>query len=182
MTTPNDLNKLQAQQTDPQLDALLDRAVSAGSPPADPDLSQRILDQTLPMLGQEPVIAKIGPTVLRIAAAVAIVVGAGLAAFVLTDDPAITSDPAKPSDPGGQFAQVESGLQDIENAIEPGNTPIDQQLDALSLRVELVSSESAWSSIDTDTNSLMDQAATGYELDQFSQDAAYLWADDSALF
>ncbi len=175
MTTPNERNKLETQQTDPQLDALLDRAVSAGSPPADPDLTRRILDQTLPMLGQQPVIAKIGPMPLRIAAAVAIIIGAGVAAALLTEGESalIERDNIVNNDPGPLPADV---------AIETGNTKFDEQLDVLSLRVELVSTEEMWSSIDTDTNSLMDQAVTGYELDQFSEDAVYLWADGSTLF
>ena len=176
MTTHHEQNNLESQQTDPQLDALLDRAVSAGSPPADPDLTRRILDQTIPILGQEPVLAKIGPTLMRVAAAVAVMVGAGVAAYVLTDDASPTSNS------NSAVAMIDPELKAIEGAIEPGNTSIDEQLDAMSLRVELVSSDRVWSSVDTDTNSLMDQAATGYELDQFSDDAAFLWADDSVLF
>jgi len=177
MTTPNELNNIETQQTDPKFDALLDQAVSAGSPPADPDLSERIVEQTLPMLGREPVLARIGPTLIRIAAAVAIIVGAGVAAVLMTGDQATTA-----VGPDEFFTKFEPELKAIEGAIEPGNTYIDEQLDALSLHVELVGGESAWSSVDTDTNSLMDQAVTAYELDQYSVDAAFLWADDSALF
>ena len=65
-------------KTDPAFDALLDEAVSAGTPPVDPDLAKRIYDQTTPMLNQRPVLARIGPNLLRIAAAAAIVVAAGL--------------------------------------------------------------------------------------------------------
>ncbi len=180
MTTHHEQNNLESPQTDPHLDALLDRAVSAGSPPAppaSPDLTQRILDQTTPMLDKGPVVAKIGPSLMRIAAAAAIVIGAGLGAYVLTDDASTGI-----SNPDGRIAILDPSDLPADVAIETGNTQIDEQLDVLSLRVELVSAEAMWSSVDTDTNSLMDQAVTGYELDQFSQDVTYLWADESALF
>ena len=177
MTTPHD----QSPQTDPKLDALLDKAVAAGSPPASPDLAQRIIDQTQPILAQRPVLARIGPTLLRVAAGVAIVAGASIAAITLTND-----QPTPIDNDNTPLALFESDLQDIERnieqAIEPGNTHIDQQMDVLSLRVELASSEDAWGAVDQDTNSLMDQAVTRYEVDQFNDDTMYLWADSSALF
>ncbi len=176
MDTPQEQHDTHLQKTDPQLDALLDKAVSASTPPARADLTQRIIDQTLPMLSQRPVLARIGPTLLRIAAAVAIVVGAGVATMMWTNNQ------TSPTDPNNGFVKIGSDLQAIERAIEPGNTLIDEQLDVLSLRVELASAEGTWSDIDRDTNSLMDQAVTAYEVDQFSDDMMFLLADESALF
>ena len=176
MDTPQEQHDTNLQKTDPQLDAMLDKAVSAGTPPASADLTQRIIDQTLPMLGQRPVLARIGPTLLRIAAAVAIVVGAGVATMMLMNNS------TTPTDPSNDLVTIGSELQAIERAIEPGNTLIDEQLDVLSLRVELASAEGTWSDVDRDTNSLMDQAVTAYEVDQFSDDMMFLFADGSVLF
>jgi hypothetical protein len=176
MDTHQEQHGANHQQTDPQLDALLDKAVSAGIPPADPELAKRIIDHTLPLLGHRPVIARIGPTLLRIAAAVVIVVGAGVAAMMLTNNQSIQIDPSD------DLVQIGSDLQDIERAVDPGNTRIDEQLDVLSLRVELANAEGAWRDIDMDTNSLMDQTVTEYEIDQFSDDMMFIWADGSVLF
>ncbi len=176
MNTPQEQYDSNHPQTDPELDALLDDALSTFTPPADPDLAQRIIEQTLPMLGKRPVLARIGPTMLRVAAAIAIVVGAGVVATLMTGN----QDP--PVGAGDTIAQIGTELQAIESAIEPGNTLIDEQLDVLALRVELVSTEDAWSAAGMDTNSLMDQAITGFEVERFSDDAMFLWAEEAALF
>ncbi len=176
MDTPQEQHDAHTIQTDSELDALLDEALDQATPPASPDLAQRIIDQTLPMLGGRPVLARIGPTALRIAAAAAIVVGAGVATMVMT------RNQAPPTDTGYAIEQIESELKAIDQAIEPGNTLIDEQLDMLSLRVELVSTEDAWSEAGTDTSTLIDQAVTGFEVDQLSDDTAFIWTDGTAMF
>ncbi len=179
MDTPKeqyDSNGTDLTQTDPQLDALLDEVLSTGMSAADPDLAQRIVEQTLPMLGQRPVLARIGPTMLRVAAVVAIVAGAGVVAVVMTHNQ------APPIETDEFFAQIGPELQALDRAIEPGNTLIDEQIDRFALRVELVSTEDAWDAAGQDTNSLIGQAVAGLEVQRFSDDTLFLWSDGSALF
>jgi hypothetical protein len=83
MNTQHPQHDTDFPRTDPALDALLDEAVSAGAPAPDPQLAERIYRQTLPMLGRRPVLARIGPRLLRVAAAVAIVAGGVLAVSML---------------------------------------------------------------------------------------------------
>lgn len=171
-------------RTDPALDVLLDEAVSADTPPHDPDLAGRIYQRTLPMLGQRPVLARIGPTLLRVAAAVAIVVGGVFALTMMNQQP---TQPAQPDHvavavPDDLAEQLGPELQAIANAIEPGNTRIDEQLDVLALRVDWVSTEGAWGAADQSTSGLIDQAVVRFEMDRFSDDSALYWADGQTLF
>ena len=178
MDTPQEQHDTHWPQTDPQLDALLDEALATPMIPPSPDLTQRIVDKTRPMLDRQPVLARIGPTLLRIAAAVAIVAGAGVVTMVMTHHPA-----APPmADTGHDIDEIVPGLQALNQAVEPGNTLIDEQMDMLSLRVELVSTEDTWSAAGRDTNSLIDQAVTVFEVDQLNDDTAFIWADGSTLF
>jgi hypothetical protein len=176
MDTPQEHNDMDTPKTDPELDALLDEALSVGTPPAHPDLAQRIIKQTFPLLGQRSVLARIGPTVLRVAAAVAIVVGAAVAATIMSTNKTPVEDAP------GAFAQIESGLQDINDSVELGNTLIDEQLDVLALRVELASADDTWGTSGTDTNSLIEQAVTDLEVERFGDDTLFLLADTSTLF
>jgi hypothetical protein len=167
--------------TDPALDALLDEALSQGTSPAgpvpaaDPDLAERIIAKTLPMLGARPVLARIGPTLLRVAAVVAVVVGAGIVAMMLNTQTTQT-------DGSDDVALIGSQLREIDRAIEPGNTLIDEQLDVLALRVDLLSSDDAWGPADQDTNARLGEAVARFEFDRFSDDAMLLLDDGSTLF
>jgi hypothetical protein len=169
---------------DPALDALLDQAMQAGTPASDPELAERIYRHTLPMLTPQPVLARIGPTLLRIAAAVAIVAGG---AFVLTmmNKPAVT--PSQPDTtvavaPDNTVDQLVPDIQAIASAVEPGNTRIDEQLDVLALRVDWASTESAWGAADQSTSDLIDQAVVRFEMDQLSEESALYSADAMLMF
>jgi len=183
--------------TDPALDALLDKAVSHGSPKMDPGLADRIVAHTLPMLPREGgtpaneggVLARIGPfsvpAMMRIAAVVAVVAGAWIAVSVMNQDIGISPGEAptlavNPSD--ALFAEIVPGLKEIDLAVEQGNTRIDEQLDVLGLRIDLASSEDVWGAADQDTNERIGDAITGFEFDQFSADAMLLMDDGSAYF
>jgi hypothetical protein len=178
--------------TDPALDALLDEALSTGTPPADPDLAERIYRETLPMLGRRPVLARIGPTLLRVAAAVAIITG-GLIAVTLMNQPPPTQQkfadapdapvaPVAPVTPDDMVETLAPELAAIDSAIEPGNTLIDEQLDVLALRVDLASTEDAWGPDDLSTNDRIDQAVAYFEINRFSDDMTLLLTDGPELF
>ncbi len=172
-----DTRQPQPDTTDPALDALLDEALSHRATPADPALADRIIRETLPMLGRPPVLARIGPTLLRIAAAVLIVVGAGIAATMLTRDQAVTT----PIDPGA-LAQIDSTVQAIAQADEPGRTWIDEQLDILAMRVDYASTDSVWSPAGQDINDQLEEAVARFEFDRFTDDAVFLSTNGSVLF
>lgn len=167
--------------TDPALDALLDEALSYGSPPANPapgvppELAERIIAKTLPMLKAQPVLARISPTLLRVAAAVTIVAGAGIVAVMWNTQPTQTTEI-------DTLVKISSQLKELDLAIEPGNTLIDEQLDVLALRVDLVSTEDVWGAADQDTNAKLGEAVARFEFDRFSDDAMLLLADGSTLF
>lgn len=175
---------------DPALDALLDKAVSQGSPKMDPDLARRIVAQTLPMLpGRGGVLARIGPrTVLlmRVAAVVAIIAGAWFAVEVMNQDPGTVSSPDQTLASNDRiaelFAEIGPGLEEIDRAVEQGNTRIDEQLDVLALRVDLASAEDVWGTPGQDTSERLSDAVAGFEFDLFSADAMLLMDDSSALF
>lgn len=158
--------------TDPALDALLDEALSHDSPP---ELVEKIIAKTLPMLKARPVLARIGPTLLRVAAAVAIVAGAGIVAVMLITQPTQTTE-------NDDLVLIGLQLKELDQAIEPGNTLIDEQLDVLALRVDMVSTEDAWGAADQDTNAQLGEAVARFEFDRFSDDAMLLLADGSTLF
>lgn len=179
-------------ETDPKLDALLDEALSPGTPgipAADPRLAEKVYERTRPMLGQRPVLAKIGPTLWRIAALVAIVVGGAWAVSQLNQ--------TQPANNGTQIAATDttntttaakpekttvSGLAAIDTTIEPGNTRIDEQLDVLALRVDMVSDENTWGSDNLSTNDMIDQAVACFEIDQFNDDTAISLSEEPAFF
>lgn len=169
-------------KTDTALDALLDEAVTSGTPPVDPDLAERIYNQTLPMLGQRTVLARIGPTLLRAAAAVAIIAG-GLIAVTLMNQQDVAEPPmvVVPEEsietPVPEFAAIE-----IEIVIEPGNTLIDEQMDVLALRVDLASTDDTWGDDGLNTNDQINLAVARFEIDRFNEDTAILFADEPALF
>jgi hypothetical protein len=185
--TSNDLNH---PPTDPALDALLDQAVSHEAPPMDPKLSRRIVAQTLPMLPRTGgVLARIGPgvipTLMRVAAAVAIIVGAWVAVAVMNQGG--RTEPQQnlavvDNQNEDQFAAIESGLEQIDRAVEQGNTLIDDQMDVLTLRVDLASAESVWGTPGQDISERLSDAVTGFEFDLFSADAMLLMDNGSALF
>lgn len=188
--TSNDLNH---PPTDPALDALLDQAVSHGAPPMDPKLSRRIVAQTLPMLPRRGgVLARItsgivpggAPTLMRVAAAVAIIVGAWVAVTVMNQDRGTV--PQQPlavnNQSEDQFAAIELELEQIDRAVEQGNTRIDEQMDVLALRIDLASAEGVWGTPGQDTSERLSDAVTGFEFDLFSADAMLLMDDGSALF
>lgn len=171
-------------QPDPALDALLDQAVRAGTPAPDPDLAGRIYQHTLPMLAQRPVLARIGPTLLRIAAAVAIVAGGVFALNMMNQQ---TVQPAQPVEAvavatDDTVDQLVPDIRAIANAVEPGNTRIDEQLDVLALRVDWASAESAWGEADQTTNDLIDQAVVRFEMDQLSEESALYPVDSQLMF
>jgi len=175
---------------DPVLDALLDKAVSHDAPPMDPSLSDRIVAQTLPMLPRKGnVLARIGPqrvpALWRVAAMVAIVAGAGTAVVMMNQGRGTAPNQNQtlainPSE--ALFAAIESGLEQIDQAVEQGNTRIDEQLDVLALRVDLASAENIWGAPGQSTNERIDDAVMGFEFDLFSADAMLLLDDNSALF
>lgn len=178
MDTRQEQHDTKLPPTDPALDALLDEALSHGSPPANPvppELAERIIAKTLPMLGTRPVLARIGPTSLRVAAVVAIVAGAGIVAVMLNTQPTQTTK-------NDDLVLIGLQLKELELAIEPGNTLIDEQLDVLALRVDMVSTEDAWGAADQDTNAKLGEAVARFEFDRFSDDAMLLLADGSTLF
>ncbi len=184
MNTQQPQHDTDSPKTDPALDALLDQAVTTGTPPADPDLTERIYNQTLPMLGHRPVLARIGPTLLRVAAAVAIIAGGLIAVTLLNQQQtpqqsvvAIPDDVVEEPAP-----ELVPELAAIDIAIEPGNTLIDEQLDVLALRVDLVSTDGAWGDDGLSTSDLIDRAVARFEIDQFNDDATLLLADEPALF
>jgi hypothetical protein len=184
--TSNDLNH---PPTDPALDALLDQAVSHEAPPMDPKLSRRIVAQTLPMLPHRGgVLARIVPggvpTLMRVAAAVAIIVGAWVAVVVMNQDRGTVPQqpPVANSQSEAQFAAIESELEQIDRAVEQGNTLIDEQMDVLALRIDLASAESIWGAPGQDTGERLSDAVTGFEFDLFSADAMLLMDESSALF
>ena len=169
---------------DPALDALLDQAMQAGTPAPDPELVDHIYRQTLLMLAPRPVLARIGPTLLRIAAAVAIVAGG---AFVLTmmNQPATTPSQNNTTiavAPDNTVDQLVPDIRAIASAVEPGNTRIDEQLDVLALRVDWASTEGAWGAADQSTNDLIDQAVVRFEMDQLSEESALYSADAMLMF
>ncbi len=169
---------------DPALDALLDRAVTAGTPAPDPDLAGRIYQHTLPMLAHRPVLARIGPALLRIAAAVAIVAG-GVFALTRMNQPANT--PSLPEQtlvvaPDDTVDQLVPEIRAIASAVEPGNTRIDEQLDVLALRVDWASTEGTWGAADQSTDDLIDQAVVRFEMDQLGEPSALYLADTRLMF
>lgn len=169
---------------DPALDALLDRAVEAGTPAPGPDLAGRIYEHTLPMLARRPVLARIGPTLLRIAAAVAIVAG-GAYALTMMSQPATTPSPTDTVvavAPDDTVDQIVPDIQAIADAVEPGNTRIDEQLDVLALRVDWASTEGAWGAAGRDTGDLIDQAVVRFEMDRFGDDTVLYLADTQLVF
>lgn len=167
-------------KTDPALDALLDEAVSAGTPPVDPGLADRIYHQTLPMLGRRPVLARIGPTLLRVAAAIAIIAGGLIAVTMMS--PQQPTEPTLVVVPDESVETIAPELAAIDSAIEPGNTVIDEQMDLLALRVDLVSNEDTWGDDSLSPSDRLERAVVRFEIDQFNDDTTLLWVDEPTLF
>ena len=183
MVTQNTKPDTDFPPTDPVFDALLDEALSTGTPAADPQLTERICQQTLPMLGKRPVLARIGPTLLRVAAAVAVIAGGVFAVSLLnqesTDTPEVIVQTDPPAVPDERY---DARLVQLADALEPGNTLIDEQLDVLALRVDLASAESDWGADGLSTDDLIDRAVVRFEIDQFSEDTALFLSDEPTLF
>lgn len=169
---------------DPALDALLDEAVRIGTPAPDPELAGRIYQHTLPMLAQRPVLARIGPTLLRIAAAVAVVAGGVFALNMMNRSANTTPQPGTSVAvvPDDAVDQLVPQIRAIAGAVEPGNTRIDEQLDVLALRVDWASTEGAWGAADQSTDDLIDQAVVRFEMDQLSEGSALYLADSQLMF
>jgi hypothetical protein len=88
-----------------------------------------------------------------------------------------------PQDAINDFAeQLGPEIKAIANAVEPGNTRIDEQLDVLALRVDLARAEGAWGAAGQSTNDLIDQAVVRFEMDQLSDDSSLYFADEQMLF
>lgn len=179
MDTQQPQHDLDDPPTDPAFDALLDQAVAHGSPAADPDLTERIFHQTQPLLTeQRPVLMRIGPSLFRAAAAIALVAGC-LALFHLntpTDSPTHLANHAEPVD------TLSTGLAELDQAMEPGNTVIEQQLDVLALRISLASTDDAWGDEEGTTDERIDRAVAEFDFDRFSDDVAFALADETSWF
>jgi len=179
MDTPPTQHDTPTPPTDPALDALLDRAVADATPAPSADLADRIYRETQPMLGRrEPVLARIGPTLLRAAAAVAILAG-GLWAVILTRTPVTPGDLAvAPPD----VETIATEFAALDNPADRGNTAIDQQLEVLALRLDLVVADNGWGHDEVSTNALIERAVSNYEIDRFADDATMAMADDTTWF
>lgn len=120
-----------------QLDKLLNEALRPAQPP--PDLIQRILDQTEPKLRPRPVLVRIGPQTLAIAAVLCIGLGAGLVIQQWPTERAIELHALLLSE-----AELETILEQLETASTQIPEPIDDQIELLAMHVELAWSDTAW--------------------------------------
>ncbi len=175
MDTTQPQHDLDYPPTDPAFDALLDQAVAQGAPAPDADLADRVYQHTRPMLpAQRPVLARIGPSLLRAAAAIALVAGS-LIAFNLDTD---TSNSLASSD----LESLKVKLAELDEALDASHTAIDQQLDVLALRVTLADTSDAWGDNGITTTERIDRAIADYEFDRFSDDATFALAENDSWF
>lgn len=150
-------------QFDPELDAMLDEALSPPQPPA--GLTDRLLTATRPQLGRRSVVARIGPRLAggrawrgwSIAAMVLIVVGAGVWMSLMRKVSGIT---------------LEDGLDEVAAADVTRDTLIDHQLDLLALQVDLARADAVWLSTEEET---FEEAIEQYELESFATDVLLLF-------
>ena len=120
-----------------QLDKLLNEALRPVQPP--PDLIQRILDQAEPKIRPRPVLARIGPQSLAIAAVLCIGLGVGLVIQQWPTERAIEPHALLLSE-----GELETILEQLETASTQIPEPIDDQIELLAMRVELAWSDTAW--------------------------------------
>ena len=130
------LSSKQSEPHDPQVDALLGEALAASTETPPVDLSQRIMDATLPHL--EPtlartVIARIGRGPLTAMAAM-LLAAAWVGILVLTSS--ITHD-AK------QIMTVRAGLEQLEQPAV-ADLPIDQEIQQLATQIQAISDGQFW--------------------------------------
>ncbi len=169
--------------SDPNLDALLNQALQTGAPAPAPDLADRIYRKTRPMLRQPTVLARTGPTLLRVAAVIALIVG-GTIVLTLIQQPDTATNLVENTDQPDSydFTAIEPDLEAIAQAMNSAGTPIDQQLDVLSLRVDWVSVEDPWDGLDRGTDELIDEAVVRFEMDLLADSSAYFITDEQAVF
>lgn len=141
-------------QIDPQLESLLDQALAV-SPPA--GLADRIVAATESQLGADApaVLGRIGRTMLAMAAAVAIALGAAAWLAVMQLQ----------TDAGGTGPGVEMGLAHLVLDTSQG-ADIDEQITLLTLQVDLAESDDWWAP----AGEGLDRSMLQYQLEALSSD------------
>lgn len=137
---------------DPKLESLLDAALAV-APPA--ELADRIVAATQPLVSAAgpTVLARIGSTVMGLAAVLALAVGA--AAWLAMMD--------QPLEPG-----VESRLAELEVIDAGRDADIDEQITLLALQIDLAERDDWWAPADEG----LDRATLQYQLEALSSDPA----------
>lgn len=179
MDTTQPQHDLHHPPTDPAFDALLDQAVAYGAPAPSNNLADRIYHETRPMLtAQRPVLARIGPSLLRAAAAIALVVGS-LTALHLNTRTETTNQLARND---RAIESIKSDLIELNQALKADNSPINQQLDVLALRINLASADDTWDDHNSTTDERIDRAVDELAFDRYSDDTTYAFADNASWF
>lgn len=155
---------------DPWWDALLDEALAP--PPAPAGLADRIVQATQPHLAQparSAVVARIGWRAWGLAAAAAVLLLAGLLAPWVMQQPPASSVPAPASAVHAQanLIPLDQELRRLASVSYSDLTPLDEQIEWLSVQMDLAQAESVWP---TDP---MAEAVAEAELWQLTAEASY---------
>lgn len=173
MQPENETNLKLTEATDPRMDALLDAALAAEAVPE--GLNARIVAATIDDLptGSSRLVF---PGLLRFAAVLAMAVGLGVVLWsasgpaslpgqrlvVLPADPAVDLDVVESVPSLDALAARLDRLATVSDAVDEEQGWLDDQIDLVDLRFELVRTANDW----PDEQEVIESTGTRYELDQ----------------